>query len=61
MLSKSLINFHPKRNKLIFNAFVLKAFCNKPELKFIKPKYYADINKITPPENYNENYKLKFG
>lgn len=61
MFSKSVKKFLPKRNKLISNPFLSKNFCDKPQLKYVKPKYYSDINKITPPENYNENYKLKFG
>jgi hypothetical protein len=61
MFSKSIINNTFKRKNILSDYVFVKTFCDKPDLKFIKPKYYADLNKITPPEHYNENYKLKFG
>lgn len=38
-----------------------KFFCDKSEILYVKPKCYAEINNIIPPEHYSDKYKLKFG
>lgn len=31
------------------------------DILYTKPKYYANINSVIPPEIYSEKYKLTFG
>lgn len=61
MFSNSISRFFRKNVDFIKHTKTKKSFCEKTEIKAFKPKYYADIYKITPPDHYNENYKLKFG
>jgi len=61
MFSNSISRFFRKNEDFIKLIKTYKSFCDKVEIKTFNPKYYSDIHKITPPEHYNENYKLIFG
>ncbi len=61
MISKAITKYSPINIKIFLLSNNFKTFCDKSEIKYFKPKYYGDINKISPPEHYNESYKLKFG
>jgi len=52
-----------KKSKNISKSNSLKFFSEKhSSILYVQPKFYANINQVSPPEVYSEeNFKLTFG